>query len=473
MYSFVKRYIAEADLDAEAAAKLISAASDVALLLGPDGVVADIAFGSEELSKAVEGNWAGRKWLDTVSADSRSKVEALLQEAATNEITRWRQINHPSADGRSSVLVQYCALRIGPAGRVIAVGRNLLPLVELQQRLVSAQQSLERDYWRLRQVETRYRMLFQMASEAVLIVDAATGRIEESNPTANELLGDEGHSLVGETFPLGLDAASESTSQMLLSRLRKSGRSEKIDIGLARAAGRHELTVSPLRQGDDVLFLVRVSNAEAAVANSALPEARTRLLKLVDSAPDGVVVTDAEGHVLTANAAFLEMAQLTTEDQARGALLGQWLGRRGAVDFEVLIANLRRHQAIRLFSTSLSGEHGLSVDVEVSAITVNGDGTTFGFVVRDVGRRLAPPQAEKGTSSRTVEQLMELVGRVPLKELVRESTDLIEKLCIEAALELSGHNRASAAELLGLSRQSLYVKLRRYGFHEYGASPSG
>ena len=28
---------------------------------------------------------------------------------------------------------------------------------------------------------------------------------------------------------------------------------------------------------------------------------------------------------------------------------------------------------------------------------------------------------------------------------------------------LAGNNRASAAEMLGLSRQSLYVKLRRYG----------
>jgi DNA-binding NtrC family response regulator len=56
-----------------------------------------------------------------------------------------------------------------------------------------------------------------------------------------------------------------------------------------------------------------------------------------------------------------------------------------------------------------------------------------------------------------------MVGRVPLKDLVRESTDLIEKLCIEAALELTGDNRASAAEVLGLSRQSLYAKLRRYG----------
>ena len=60
-------------------------------------------------------------------------------------------------------------------------------------------------------------------------------------------------------------------------------------------------------------------------------------------------------------------------------------------------------------------------------------------------------------------QLTELVGRVSLKDLVRETTDVVEQLCIEAALELTGDNRASAAEMLGLSRQSLYAKLRRYG----------
>jgi hypothetical protein len=40
---------------------------------------------------------------------------------------------------------------------------------------------------------------------------------------------------------------------------------------------------------------------------------------------------------------------------------------------------------------------------------------------------------------------------------------MIERLCIEAALVITGDNRASAAEILGLSRQSLYAKLRRYG----------
>ncbi len=50
---------------------------------------------------------------------------------------------------------------------------------------------------------------------------------------------------------------------------------------------------------------------------------------------------------------------------------------------------------------------------------------------------------------------------------------MIEKLSIEAALELTGDNRASAAEMLGLSRQSLYVKLRRFGLAEHAAEEEG
>jgi DNA-binding NtrC family response regulator len=39
----------------------------------------------------------------------------------------------------------------------------------------------------------------------------------------------------------------------------------------------------------------------------------------------------------------------------------------------------------------------------------------------------------------------------------------VERHFIEAALELTGDNRTTAAEVLGLSRQTLYVKLRRHG----------
>ena len=87
----------------------------------------------------------------------------------------------------------------------------------------------------------------------------------------------------------------------------------------------------------------------------------------------------------------------------------------------------------------------------------------LGFTIRDVGRRLPAEGAEGRELPRSPDQMTELVGRVPLKDIVRKTTDLIGQLCIEAALKLTGDNRASAAEMLGLSRQSLYVKLRRFG----------
>jgi len=101
---------------------------------------------------------------------------------------------------------------------------------------------------------------------------------------------------------------------------------------------------------------------------------------------------------------------------------------------------------------------------------MNSDKQCFGLTIRNIARRLTPEPRSAQQFPRSVEQLKELVGRVSLKDLVREATDVIERMSIEAALELTGDNRASAAEMLGMSRQSLYVKLRRYGLAD---SPEG
>ena len=176
-------------------------------------------------------------------------------------------------------------------------------------------------------------------------------------------------------------------------------------------------------------------------------------------------MTDADGRIITANAAFLEMAQLATEEQARDEPLDRWLGRPG-VDLDVLTANLRQHGIVRLFATTMRGEYGATADVEISAVSGDERRRSPASASRSAmsaGACSAERQHRGAALPRSVEQLTELIGRVSLKDLVREATDVIERLCIEAALELTGDNRASAAEILGLSRQSLYVKLRRYG----------
>jgi transcriptional regulator PpsR len=198
--------------------------------------------------------------------------------------------------------------------------------------------------------------------------------------------------------------------------------------------------------------------ADAAVS-AGLLEAYAR------HSPDGLVFTDAQGRILSANRAFATLAQLSGEDQARGEMLDRWLGRTG-VELGVLISNLRQRGSVGLFTTSLRGEYGAVLEVEISASQVGGgDAPALAFAVRDVGRRLqaAPDERTPSRLARSPGELTELVGRVPMKDIVSETTDLIEQLCIETALQMTQDNRALAAQLLGLSRQSLYVKLRRYG----------
>ncbi len=460
-------------LAAESAGTLLSVANDITLVIDSQGVVRDLASGSDDLASETPTDWVGQAWRDIVAPDSRDKVDSLLRDSGPNGgAPRWRHLNFMLPDGRELPLL-FLAMKMGSAGHVLAVGRDLRATAALQQRLVEAQQAMERDYWKFRHAETRYRHLFQVAAEAVLVVDAGTQRILEANPAAARLIGDGGaNSLVGEPFPTGVDTRSAEALNLLLAGVRATGRADECRAELLEARGEVTVSVSTYRQDRISHFLVRVSRAQPESDAEQAPSTSSMLLKLVHSAPDCLVVTDLDGRVISANMAFIELAQLTTEEQVRGETLDRWLGRSG-VDLSVMISNLRQRGAVRLFATTLRGEYGAVTDVEISATMVpHGDRPFLGFTIRDVGRRLAAGEAARGARElpRSVGQLTELVGRVPLKDIVGETTDLIEQLCIEAALELTRDNRASAAEMLGLSRQSLYVKLRRYGLGDLGGA---
>jgi transcriptional regulator PpsR len=451
------------DLDAGAASALVGAAADIALIVNGQGVIRDMACNSEELLSVLEGpsRWLGQPFASTVTVESRPKVEALLREATPNQASPRRQLNHPAARG-SDVPILYCAVRVGELGRLVALGRDLRPLAELQQRLVDAQQSMERDYARLRHAETRYRLLFQLSPEPVLVLDSASQRVMEANPAAVRLFG-EARRIVGRPMAEAFEPASAAVVQDLLAGVRSAGRSDSVKARLAAGGRECAVSASMLRQNGASLFLVRLSLSPSEFMDGS---GKSHLLRFFDCATDGLVVTDREGRITAVNPAFLELAQLASEEQARGQSLERWLGRTG-VDFSVMMSNLRQNRAVRLFATRLQGELGGGADVEISAAAApDGGELLFGFTIRDVGRRLRTDLRAGRELPRSVEQLTELVGRVPLRELVREATDVIERLCIEAALELTGDNRASAAEMLGLSRQSLYVKLRRYGLVE-------
>ena len=467
---FQKPQEAMGDLNPEAAAQLIAAAADITLVLDREGIVRDVAFGSEDLQADGHQDWIGKPWVETVTVESRPKVAALLRDAAAGGGRR-RQVNHPTAHG--DLPVMYSAVTLGGSGRIVALGRDLRAVSALQQRLVRAQQSLEIDYGRLRQAELRYRMLFQIASEAILILDCASLRIVEANPAATRILGQSTDDIVGTSLEQLLPAESVGALRGLLARAASAGAGEEVQLHVPGHDQPFTTSASLLRQDKAMQALVRLVPVALPVAvvlpgTDVATGARSRLLEVVTAMPDGFVVTDPQGVIAAANPAFMDLVHVATEDLVRGRPLHHWLG-RGAVDLNVLLANLRDHGAIRLYATTLKDDHGGSVDVEISAVSVPKAGQPcIGFAIRHIGRRMTKAIGEDKLLPQSVQQLTELVGRVPMKDIVRETTDLIETMCIEAALYLTGDNRASAAEILGLSRQSLYVKLHRHGIGGIG-----
>jgi transcriptional regulator PpsR len=453
------------DIDAEAAAALISAAADIALILDDKGVIRDVSIADEGLMADLDdpAGWLGKGWVETVTEESRQKIEALIAGASsvTHE-PRWRHVNHPASRG-DDVPILYAAVRTGGPGRIVAFGRDLRAVSALQRRLIDAQQSLERDYVRIRHVETRYRLLFQMASDAVLVVDGATQKVLDSNPTARRLFA--AGAEPGQPWPFAAAFTPETARsvELLLAGVRASGRADDVRAHLASDNAEVVVSASLFRDEGGAACLVRISVPHGEHTGVTVPKLKSKLLKLMEGAPDGFVVAGVDLRVITANAAFLEMAQLPTEEQCRGESLNRWVGRTG-IDLDILTANLKQHGSVRLFATIMHGELGELSEVEISAVTVmNGGQPCFGFAIRDIGRRLERGTAVEKALPKSLDHLTGLIGRVALKDLVREATDVIERLCIEAALKLTDDNRASAAEMLGLSRQSLYVKLRRYG----------
>ncbi len=452
-----------ANLNGAVVGQLIASASDVALLIDKSGTIKDVSLGSEFIGAPACSSWIGKHWIDTVTIESRIKVREMLDAAAEQEVPRWRQVNQ-TLTGGENIPIGYCALNVADDGKVIAVGRDLRALASAQQRLVEAQQSMEREYSRYRVAETRFRFLFQSSSEAIVILDRDTLKVSDINPSALSMFKASEKGATGRPFLDLFEARAAEQVNALLQRTINLGQSNGVRCRTANGRDEVMLGASLFRQDNMAHLLVRCWPVKVSL--DAISAPNSTMLKVVDTVPQGFVVTRYDGRIAAANQAFLGFAGLATEEQARGELLDRFLGRPG-VDFKVMLANVKEHGSLRLFATTLKGAYGMEMDVEISAVAVpDSDPPSIGFVVHDITGRAAANDGLQREAPRSVSQMRDLVGRAPLREIVRETTDEIERLCIEAALQLTGDNRASAAEMLGLSRQGLYDKLRRHRIGE-------
>ena len=460
------------ELAPQLAQTFASIASDIALVIDDSGVIRHMAMGVDPIA-GTNADWVGRPWAETVSGDTRRKIEQLLIEAQTAGVTRRREVNHPMLDGQQ-VPVAYTAIRLGRDGPVLAVGRDLRAVAAIQERFVVAQQDMERHYWQQRQTESRYRLLFQVATDAVMVVDAQTLLMVEANAAAATLFGRTSLELIGQSVLDGVARSSRPGVEELLVTARASGRPAEMRARAANASAGSftqgtaiDISATPFRADDRMLLLVR---ARTASVPTELP-ASVDLTDFVERTTDAVTITDSSGRVLMANPAFAMLCGVPAEAQVIGRGLAELLGDSQHALLSIL-AEARRHGIAEKRLAVVGHTNSQRCDVEISAaILAEGDQERIGLTLRRVdiavtGTANAPQQL--GELAKAIDGLATQIGQLPLAELLQEASDIAERHLIDEAFKRSQHDSTKAAQLLGISLDNLALRVRYLGI---GSAP--
>ena len=438
---------------------VLSGACDIWIVLSPKGEVQRIGVNPESKSLGCLDHWAGRDLRDFLTSESVAKLDARLAKPSGTgrALPRSIELNHVD-NANWEFPIRYNLQPTGVDEEVILLGHDMRPVAEVQQRLVLTQLSLEKDYEKYRGFETRFRVLLEKTRDAIILV-GDSGRVLSLNANAAQLLGGEIDALVGSAFT---QAFEDRQSAIFLDELQRSAASDA-DISVSAQSSRNRRAVliypTAFRSAGEVILLCRLEAADKS--RPASEELREDLHELFLNGSEAIVFTDARGVIRHSNEAFLALCDLPKAADAKDRSLAEFLV-RGGVDLKVLLENSARTGRLRVYATTMKSAFGAESPVEISATCFKGRADpVYGFVIRDAKPSETSRDAAFGEEA--ARNAMQLVGSAPLKDLVAATSDVVEKLCIETALELTRNNRVAAAEMLSLSRQSLYVKLRKYG----------
>ena len=448
-------------IDPELLTEILSSASDIALLVDSDLRIISVLVNPNHRSFGQLSDWEGAMLASVLTEESLRKFQKRLAEMRdTRRGPLAVEINH--ADHVNwEFPIRYSLHRIKTDGSLLLLGRDLRPIAEVQQQLVAAQMSLERDYETQREMDTRYRVLMEVSRDPIILISMSSGRIADVNAAAALLLGGQRADLVGAAIAQEFEGRRRGEFLESMANLAVAESQGPIELTARRSQKRLMITPTVFRAAGERILLCQLDGAD--VVTSSADELGDNLAHLYHQGVDGIVFADSDGVIRAANEAFLNLTDSPNLAAIRGKSLADFLA-RGAVDLRVMLENVKRTGQLRLYSTRLNTDYSGQIATEISATWI-GDtpNQTLVLVVRDASRIETPRRPTFAAPDEGARNVMELVGSSTLRDIVAETTDVIEKMCIETALELTRNNRVAAAEMLSLSRQSLYVKLRKFG----------
>lgn len=443
----------------EVASTIVRVAGDVALVIDPDGVVRSVAAGPMPLH--TDGaQWIGKPWADTVEAGTRQALELLLQEAQRHGVSRRRELNHPGPEGQD-IPMSWAAVRLGEHGPVLAVGRDMRSVSAIHQQFLDNQQSLERDYWQRRQTENHTRLLYQVAQDAALVLEAEGFTVREANAAAVALFEQPGTTLAGQPLRPSVEAALQPALEELLLTASATGRPAELRLRVAAGGTPVDLSATPFSAEGERCLLVRARRADAPTEDASA------LFNFVDKTLDSVLVTDTSGRVLWANRAFVTLCDAPDELRLKGRGLAELLGDQHQ-QWQALLTRVRSRGVVAQATVALRvpGMPAMSADVS-AALLADGEQEHIGFTLRPAAQTL-PAQAGGEDLAQDMAHLVNRVGRDALPELLVHATRLAELHLIRKALQ-TAHGQVEAASLaLQIPVPALQQRMRQLGLAALG-----
>ncbi len=450
------------DIKPETFKEIIKSSSDIGIVIDLTGLIHEIYVNLRGSNSKSFDQWRTKNINDFLTIESQEKVLAILAKLSNGDakVDRAIELNHYDKCDGFEIPVSYAVNRLDNDDKLLLIGRDLRAISEIQQQLVSAQLSLEKEFERYRSYDTRYRVILETSTEGIIFVNSVTGRISDTNTIAAHILGADNTRLMNSNFASLFTAEDHEKFIQNLRSTAIQPSSASIKVTIKNSAKEVMIEPTIFRANTDVLILCKIKQYLKNL--HTYDEVNESLRALYESGPDGVIFTDSNGIIRYSNESFMALCDIMNVNELKGKSFANFLA-KGSIDLKVLLNNITEHNKIQLYATKLQTKFGMQLPIHISSSHLTKDKSSLiGFVIRDVSRLETGKSGNDAVSKQALENIMKLVGSAPLKELVADTSDVVERLCIETAIKLTKNNRVAAAEMLGVSRQSLYVKLRKY-----------
>ena len=435
--------------------EIITCTTALIVTLNKDGLIVK-ASSNDALyfGTPVEG-WIGKHIKHVTSHDSLVKIDRILEhfehQAHSGALALPQiEINHIN-DKNEEFSIRYIAMKIAQQKQIILLGQDMSEIIELQQRIIHNHRELqiERDM-QLRRKRASMRMR-EKSGDSRLVLSLKEGYILDATERVSKIFGQSAQELIDQNF---FALFPQKTSTLLKNELSHNAHEMRFDLLL------------PYHSEQSLHFQAEKfgSNAHSyLICDIHTVEEQSHIENDAHHSPffhqnaDAFVIIDASGHILDANQQFIQLCDIETSPPYDALLIENYITKSNS-EFRALIKMVEKNKSIINYDTTLNPLTALNTPIQLSIFQFTLlNNIFFGITIRGKFANLVNNHAQfEGQPCES------FVKKIPLREIINRSTAVVEKKCIQEALNITKNNRLAAAEILGISRQSLYVKLRTY-----------